>query len=162
MTDPAVPTPGCPRWLKILLGLSLAVNIAILGTIAGFFLRGGPPRDGPLAMGYAAPYVIALPRETRRVVLDTIRSDASLPSRGARKARYDEMLAALGADPFDRDRVQQILERQGDENTRVQEASRDAWLSAVADMDAAEREAYVSRIEDILRKGKRGRKSERD
>lgn len=162
MSEPVLSKSGCPRWVKIVLGLSLAANIAVLGAVAGFLLRGGPPRDGPVAMGYAAPYVIALPREMRRAVLDTVRADAALPSRKERRARYDEMFNALKADPFDRDRVEDILMRQGTESTRIQDASRAAWLSTVAGMDVVERTAYVSRIEEILRRGKRGKKGERN
>ena len=161
MTVSKAPEARCPRWLKIVLGLSLAFNLAIAGAVAGFLLRGGPPRDGPTGMGYAAPYVIALPRDVRREVFGAIRSDESLPKRSGRRAHYADMIEALRVEPFDRDRVQAILTRQGREAARIQDASQAAWLSAVAEMNAAERSAYVARIEEVLQRGKRGKKGDR-
>ncbi|WP_223420730.1 periplasmic heavy metal sensor [Tateyamaria pelophila] len=162
MTDSTASETRCPRWLKILLGLSLALNFVIAGVVAGLMLRGGPPREGPSGMGYAAPYVIALPRDVRRDVFGAIRADESLPKRSARRARYADMIEALRAEPFDRDRVQAILRRQGSEVGRIQDASQAAWLSAVTEMDAAERSAYVARIEEVLERGRRGKTGDRN
>lgn len=161
MTDPTPLTARCPRWVKIALGLSLALNLAIAGVVVGFMMRAAPLRDGHTGMGYAAPYVIALPREARREVFGAIRSNEAVPKRSARRAQYAEMIDALGADPFDRDRVQAILVRQGSAVAQIQDVSQAAWLTAVSEMDAAERSKYIKRIENVLRRGKRSKKGDR-
>lgn len=156
-----IPEPNaarCPRWVKAVLALSLAVNLAIAGAVAGFFLRDGPMRDSRTAMGYAAPYIIALPREARRSVFDTIRSDDALPNRRDRRAQYAEMVQALRSDPFDAETVRTILTRQWQSVGAVQSVSQSAWLAAVSDMDVQTRAAYAERVEEVLRRGPRGKK----
>lgn len=162
MADSAPPVAGCPRWLKIVLGLSLGLNLAILGTLAGFWLRNDPPRDRPSSMGYAVPYVIALPRDVRHGVFGAIRSDETLPKRGARRAHYSDMIEVLRAEEFDQDRAKAILSLQGGEAARIQDVSQAAWLAAVAEMDPSERSAYAERIEKVVSRGKRGKKHEQN
>lgn len=162
MTDPAPPEARCPRWFKFLLALSLGLNLAVVGILAGFWLRADAPRDRPMGMGYAAPYVIALPRDVRRDVFGAIRSDENLPKRSARRAHYTDMIELLRAERFDRGRAEAILTRQGSEVAQIQDVSRAAWLSAVADMDGSERSAYAERIEKVLSRGKRGKKGDRN
>jgi len=161
MTNPTAITTRCPRWMKIMLGVSLALNIAIAGAVAGFMMRGAPLRDGPTGMGYATPYVVALPRAARREVFGVIRSHDALPSRDERRAHYAEMIKALRADPFDSARVQAILTRQGGAVAQIQDVSQAAWLRVVTEMDADERSAYVERIQDVLRRGRPGKKADR-
>lgn len=161
MSEPTSTTTRCPRWVKIVLGLSLALNLAIAGAVAGFAMRAAPMRDGHTGMGYAAPYVIALPREARRDVFGAIRSNEALPKRSVRRAHYVEMIDALRAEPFVQGRVEAILSRQSTGVAQIQDVSQAAWLSAVTEMDAAERAAYVERVENVLKRGKRRKKGDR-
>ena len=148
----------CPLWVKIVLGLSLALNLAIVGMIAGFVLRGGPMGARGPAMGYATPYVLALPRELRRDVFGAVRNDDSLPDRRARRAEYRAMIAALRATPYDAAAVEAVLKRQAEGASRVQAAAHDAWLKAVARLSDEERVAYTARMEEALKKGGRRKK----
>ena len=145
--------PRCPLWVKIVLGLSLAANLAIVGLVAGLVLRGGPLGGNGPSVGYAMPYVIALPREERRGVFDTVRGNKDLPNRRARRADYAAMIDALRADTLDVAAIQAILARQADGATRVQTAAQDAWIAAVSAMTPDERAAYTTRIEDVLKRG---------
>ena len=151
-------TRRCPLWVKSVLALSLAGNLAVVGLVAGFALRGNPLETRGPAMGYATPYVVALPREVRREVFGAVRRDASLPDRGARRAQYREMIAALQATPFDITSVQAVLERQGAGATQVQAAGQAAWLDAVARLSDDERIAYTTRIEEALKRREGPRK----
>jgi uncharacterized membrane protein len=155
MTDPtsAPDAVRCPRWVKIVLATSLALNLLIAGAVVGFALREGPNRDGRSAMGYATPYVAALPREARRGVFRAIRSDEALPRRSARRAQYAEMMAALRADPFELDLVQAILTRQAQSVDRFQGVAQSAWLEAVQGMSAQERLTYAEEVEEVLSRG---------
>lgn len=148
-----------PLWVKILLALSLAVNLAIVGLVAGLLIRApGPLRGGGPGLSYALPYIVALDREDRRAVMGTVREDPDLPDRRDRRAQFDDMLAALRADPLDEDVVRAVLARQASGVARVQSVAQEAWLELVSGMSAAERAAYADTVEQVLKKGPRGKK----
>ena len=62
--------PVLPCGFKILLGVSLAVNLAVAGLIAGAFVRKGSDAlmRGNAQVNYARPYIQALPLDQRREV----------------------------------------------------------------------------------------------
>jgi len=150
----------CPVWVKVLLGLSLAFNLGIVGLVGGFVLRSdGPMRGAGPGLGYAMPYVMALEREVRRAIFEAVREDPSLPSRADRRAHFDDMLVALRADPMDRAAVEAVLARQAQGVSAVQRRAQDEWLSKVEAMSATERAAYADTVEEILKRGpRRGKK----
>lgn len=151
-----------PIWVKVLLGLSLALNLAVVGLVAGFVLRGGPLGGKAPAMGYAMPYVIALPKEDRRAVFGAVRDDRDLPGRGARRAAYRDMVALLSADTLDIDAVQALLARQSGDVDKVQAVAQSAWLEKVAAMSREERQAYAARVQEVVKRGGRGRPRKSD
>ena len=162
MTDTNTSPPRrrrSPLWVRILLSLSLAINLAIAGLVAGLVLRGdGPLRGGGAGLSYALPYIVALERDERRAVMGAVRGNPDLPDRRARRAQFDDMLTALRAEPLDREAVRAILSRQAGGVAQVQAVAQEAWLDRVAAMTPVERVAYAARVEEILNKGPRGRK----
>ena len=139
-----------PLWIKILLAVSLALNLAVVGLVAGFAMRGGPMAGRTPAIGYAMPYVLALPHDMRRDVFGAVRQDKSYPNRRARREEYRRMISALRATPFDAAAVEAILARQAEGASRVQSAAQAAWLKAVARLSDEERMTYTKRMEDAL------------
>ena len=102
--------------MRVALGLSLALNVMILGALGGAMWRhGGPgPHGGgdlPGLRSYASPYVQALPPEARRGLHGKMRTSGKAHhlDREARRALYDEMLAALRAEPFQADVAAAVL-----------------------------------------------------
>ncbi|MEL6808554.1 MAG: periplasmic heavy metal sensor [Pseudomonadota bacterium] len=153
--DAETKTRRCPLWVKIVLALSLAVNLCIAGLVAGFILRGGPLAGRAPAMGYAMPYVLALPRDLRRDVFGAVRNDDSLPDRRARREEYRDMIKALKVTPFDAAAVEAVLVRQGDGVSRVQAVAQAAWLEAVSSLSDEERAAYSERMQEALNRNGR-------
>ena len=154
-------TSRTPLWIKLLLGVSLAANLAIVGLVAGFALRGGPlGGKGPGAMGYAMPYVLALPREDRRGVFSALRRDDTLPNRRDRRAQFNAMIDALQTTPLDIPSIEAVLASQADGVTRVQKRAQSEWLSIVSAMSDEERIAYAARIKDVLKRGPDRKKGE--
>lgn len=154
MVDASNTSKRCPVWVKVVLAASLAVNLAIVGLVAGFVLRGGVPMAGPLpGMGYATPYMIALPKDARRQVFRAVRDDESLPNRRERRDDYEDMTRAIRATPFDAAAVNAVLDRQVDAQARVQAAARSAWVQTVSGMSGAARAAYADEIAEMLRRG---------
>lgn len=169
-----VPKPRRKRLMRLALGLSLALNVMILGALGGAMWRhGGPgPRgdgDLPGLRSYASPYVQALPPEARRDLHEKMRasSKAHHLDRSARRALYEEMLSALRADPFEPDGAAAVLAAQGEAAAGVQSVAHGAWLAEVSAMDAAARKAYADKLQERLEAGharkraKRGSKPER-
>ncbi|WP_162792050.1 periplasmic heavy metal sensor [Pseudosulfitobacter sp. DSM 107133] len=159
-TRAPLPRPRAPRWMRIAFGVSLALNLAVVGLLAGTFARfGGPPSHGPSIVNYAMPYVRALPREAQREIFRAVRDQ--LPrdghSRQSRRALYAEMIEALRADPFDPIRVQEILARQNAAAVLVQDAAHAAWLAHITNMTPESRAAYAEAVSEAMRHGK-GRK----
>lgn len=147
----------CPAWVKVLLGVSLALNLAIFGLIAGLSVRGGPLRADATGFGYAMPYVMALERADRRALFNALRSASDLPDRRMRRAHFEDMMAALRHDPFDRGDVEAVLMRQADAVSQVQAKAQAEWLVVVSEMTPEQRAAYADQIEELLRKGPRRR-----
>lgn len=160
--------PGPSRRWKIVLGLSLAMNLLFVGLIAGAVWRNGGegPRSfkgGPELQSYAAPYVRALPRAERRALHQSIRAAHPRLGREARRAVYAQMLAALRADPFDAAAIQTILDEQRTAILGLQEAAQTQWMRAISDMTPEARAAYADRLQEVIEKaGRRGYKRRRN
>ncbi len=142
-----------PLWVKILLGVSLALNLAIIGLAAGVVTRLGGRPDGPAGVNYALPYVMALPGDIRREIGSDLRRgsrDGDLPRRGERRAQYQRMIDVLSVEPFDPAAARAVLMAQSDQTLALQSAAHDAWLARVSQMTAEERADYAARLSDIL------------
>lgn len=137
------------RWMPVLLGLSLALNLAVLAAVGGAVWRhSGEERGGPRASKGGALYIQALPRETRRAIREQTRG-------GPRMARDGgEMLAALRQEPFDPAAAARVLDAQRDAGLQRREGVTAAWLSEVTAMTAQERAAYADRLEAMSQRGK--------
>ncbi|MGB3245257.1 MAG: periplasmic heavy metal sensor [Sulfitobacter sp.] len=152
--------PGARRF-RVVLALSLALNLLLIGVFAGAIWRnaGGPGGHGRFAppgmQSYAAPYVRALPRADQRTLRRALRAEKPRPSRAERQADYNRMLAALRADPFDPAAVRSVLTGQKTDVLALQEAAQEQWLRAVEGMDSQGRAAYADRLEEELKRGPR-------
>lgn len=145
---------------KLLLGISLALNMAFVGLLAGAALRhGGDHERGPEATSFGTPYMRALPREARQSVLRSARlaGDAQMLDRAARKKLFDNVLASMRATPFDAEHMQRLVTEQARVSVAVQKSVQTAWVAAVESMTDAERLAYADAVEDILRRGPKPR-----
>lgn len=150
--------PRTAKWVKVLLGLSLASNLAIVGLVAGAMSRTSRHGEGGGMARYAMPYVIALTREDRREVFQTMREGANsgqLLDRKERRGLYEDMLRAIEAEPLELDTVKSILERQTQATLAGQAAAQAAWLEKIATFDQTERRAYAVRVREVLERGPR-------
>ncbi len=144
-------------WIKILLGVSLATNLALVSFVGGAFMRsgGGPGRAPAPGLGaFGAPYMMALPRENRRAVLRDLRaSREGLPNRQERREKFQNVLNSLRATPFDVEALRQVVTEQAEVSVWVQQRAQTAWLNTVAAMSDAERLDYAEEVENLLRRG---------
>ena len=144
-----------PRGFKILLGVSLAVNLAVAGLMVGAFVRKGPgrPMGGNGQVNYARPYIQALPHDQRREVFEALRSAKRGVDRVERSVHYADVATILRADVFDRAAIEVVLAKQSASTLDAQSAGQAQWLNIMEKMNIEERRAYADGIEDALKRG---------
>ncbi|MEM9756769.1 MAG: periplasmic heavy metal sensor [Pseudomonadota bacterium] len=156
MTEPAPPKPG--RGLRIALIVSLALNLLIVGAIAGLVLNAGGRRPGGDNPGFRAiglgPVLPALPREDRRALFHRLgesRADLARQSRPLGDAMVS-FVEALRAEPFDRDAAAMALDAQRRHGAALQEQGHEILLDQLDAMTAEARAEMADRLEASLRR----------
>ncbi len=161
MTDPVLsPTPRVRPWMRILLAVSLAANLLIVGVVVGTAWRfGGPGSDrSPPPTGVAL--IRALPIEDRRAVLTQMRAESPPRANARDEARL--LADALRADPFDRDVLSVEVSRQTHARDSFQSVLLRVWLDHVASMEVKERADYAARLLEMSERDKNRKKKKRD
>jgi uncharacterized membrane protein len=154
--DP-VPTPN--RLMRIALLLSLAVNVAIVCTVIGFFAigrpGGGPPRGFEVGLG---PIVSALERQDRDAIRDRLRDRGGVRpmTREESRAAMRSVVDTLRTEPFDPSAINTFFETMRGRTANLQEIAQGALIEKLSGMTASEREAFAMRLEEeINRRGPR-------
>ncbi|TAG25377.1 MAG: periplasmic heavy metal sensor [Rhodobacterales bacterium] len=148
---PATATAG--RGLKIALAISVALNLAVVGLVAGAWLKdghsGGMPRD--LSFG---PFSEALSPDDRRALRKALvdRAPGFRETRAAAQAEFAALLEALRANPFDPAAVQTALAAIEARNAGRLELGRSLIEARIAQMSEADRLAFADRLENGLRR----------
>lgn len=153
MTDPSTHRSGAPTWMRVLLVVSLALNLLIAGVVVGAIASGragGPPRVVDLNLG---PLTRALDPEDRRAIGHALRSreDIRPPRPVERLANARALGQALRAEPFDRDMVARLLDSQRSRAADVFLAGQEALLDRLEQMTPEERRAFADRLGQELR-----------
>jgi uncharacterized membrane protein len=169
MTD-AQPGKAVPSrtatWVKVVLVLSLGLNLAVLGVIAGAWLSPDGPRQTRIDTAArdlgATPFVRALDPEDRRALFQAMRREAEplRQNRDELRLRFEALLGALRADPFDPSEVQSLLALQRGAATERQMIGERLLVDQLAAMSPEARDAFADRLEDALRRGGRDRDRE--
>ncbi|WP_170317559.1 periplasmic heavy metal sensor [Paroceanicella profunda] len=115
MPDPASPARS-PRWVKLLLAVSLGTNLVVGGLVAGALLRPEHDRGTPF-MAFNLRHALRNLPEADRAAFDAIndemRADMKPLLERSRDDR-DQLQEILRADDFDADAMRGILEHQSD------------------------------------------------
>jgi uncharacterized membrane protein len=159
MSEPS-PRPATATWVKVVLALSLAINLAILGVVAGAWIKVGPDRaaGAPRDLSFG-PFSEALSREDRRALRSAFmdRSPEIRASRQAARAEFDALVIALRAEPFDPAALSPVLAAIEQRNVDRLTLGRTLIEERIIAMSAADRLAFAARLEDGLqRKGRSG------
>lgn len=143
--DKATSERRSPRWMRVLLGVSLAVNLAVVGLAVGVAMRvkgsdgpGHPPRFGGAMMRALSP-------DDRRAVLDRARDQMAGSSRSRKDA--GDMVGLLRADPYDHAALESMVATYQAERQNWISAMQGAWLTHVADMSPSERATYADALD---------------
>lgn len=151
MDDPAQPRR---RRTGVFLGLSLALNLVIVGAIVGLllFARGGDPeRPGAeLRAAGRLPVAAMLPPEARKQLRAGLRESGGRDKsadRGAWRAQAEALDAALRADPFDPARVTAALaERRALRDSRAAEVDL-VLVEVLAGLSPEQRAGFADRMQ---------------
>lgn len=143
-----------PRWMKILLGVSLALNFMVLGVVLGAMVFGGPrdaARGTERAGGLSTALMRALPEDDQRALRRALRADQDALRAGraeVRAARRD-MVMALRQEPFDPNAFAAALETQRAFGQVMMDLGQGALLERIASMSPAARAEYADRLEAL-------------
>ncbi|MEE9388844.1 MAG: periplasmic heavy metal sensor [Paracoccaceae bacterium] len=157
--------PGV-RWGRILLVGSLALNLLVVGMVAGSMFRGGGPgkpvaRENPPLhdLGYG-PYGRAFTKEDRQQISRSLAAHAPdlRQNREDFRTRSLALLDALRQTPYEPETVAALMAAQETKLQERQEIGKMLLLDHIAGMDDTARQKYADRLARNLRRG--GKRSE--
>ena len=151
MTDAGAPRTEpvrrTPRWLLVALIASLALNLIIVGSVAGAMwrFRKPPPWASavtPNLLGYAS----TLPAQRRKQLWDTTGEERRhiRPFRREVRAAREETIKALIAEPFEKQRFIAAQARQAEAENRARQAVQDLYVKIADSLTPEERHAFPS------------------
>ena len=143
------------RLWRILLVVSLALNVAVLGLAGGALMRdkvGGRPPSG-IEFG-AGPIGRALSPEDQREIGKAIRDrvDLSRENRPSPRRAMRELQEALVAEPFDAEQFETVLQGSLRRAAQFQTAAQEALVERVSNMTAEERAAFAERLSHTMQR----------
>ena len=154
-------------WTRVLLILSLCLNMLVIGAMAAFFSSNSgareigrrPPPDGPFL------YIRAFSKEDRRALgRDFLRNSKKTPKdRQQWLADYQDAIDVIQQEPFDPDALSEVLTRQQDRTKSMQESGRQTMVEYLSGKTPEDRAAYADRLAaELLEFRSRGKKGDRN
>lgn len=145
-------------WVRILLVVSLALNLLVVGAVGSSVLRdepgrrGGPGRPPALSEAGLGPLVAVLDPQSRQEIRGALQ-EAGPRFRALRDETRQEMtlvLAALRAEEFDSSVFQAIFDRQAPRVREMRDIGQSALIERLETMSVAERRALADRMEEAI------------
>ncbi len=137
------------NWKKMLLIVSLGLNILVISALAGsvFKMRGGDRHlDGASVQG---AMIRALPEDQRRQLGQRIRKNGEhfKAQRGQSRALRAALKEAIAAQPFDGEALHQVFERQKGLRSAFSERGDALWIELITSMTDEERATFSENIQ---------------
>jgi uncharacterized membrane protein len=150
------PAPGAPRWMKVLLALSLGFNLAVLGLVAGTALRHMGDRPLVRDIGFG-PFTEALSAQDRQELRRAFQREGGDMRKMHRQMRSDmgNLLSVLRQNPLQEDALRSALlqmEERGQERLALGQR---LMAGRILAMSPAERAAFADRLERMMASGGR-------
>ena len=141
---------------KILFGISLAINLLIIGALGGALSRAG---KGPMIQHRASGllYMRALNFEDKKVLRKKLfrNKDSRKIIRAKEHSSYSSAVKILKKDPFDRKAFEDLLDEQTRYSKSKLSSARAALVAQIANMTKEERLVYSQRLEDLVHNKKK-------
>lgn len=135
------------RGWKAVIFASLAVNLGVVGLMAGAMLS-GPGGPGPRDVAFG-PYTAALSKEDRKVLLDRMRAERPGTPRPHEMMAQDrrDLARILRQEPFDRAAAAALLEAQRERGDSRFRLGQQILLDRLESLPPPERRAMADRLE---------------
>ena len=149
--------------LRILLFVSLALNMVILGLVGGAILNVSRGEDHPMMvsrdLGLGA-YFSALEAPERRALNQELRARRGelRATRTQWRRSVQDVTEAIRAEPFDPAQVRAAVERQAELAARGREYGRDVMISHLEGMTPEQRASFADRLEEMSRRNQEQRR----
>jgi len=155
MAKPKTPVARPARLWRIVLVVSLALNLAVVGIVVGAAVSGrlgkGPPRSFDLGLG---PMARALDPQERRAIGRGLRQDRALRDLDPR-GRIDGIVAVLLAEPFDPQAFRAMMDEQAAKVAGFQGRAQDALLEQIIAMTPERRRAFAAHLTEEMTRERR-------
>ncbi|WP_170325654.1 periplasmic heavy metal sensor [Ruegeria arenilitoris] len=145
------------RWVTVLLAVSLALNLLVVGVALGTVYRVKGGDRGKPPPGFGPAIYRALPKEDRKALRGEL-SERHVKGAKLRAQDFAALEAALRAEPFDPTVVQALLQQQAQSMAELQGALQKEWLDRITAMTDAERQIYADRLQEVVQRKRHGRK----
>ena len=135
--------------LRIVLVASLALNVAVIGVVAGLAMSSKNHRSMPQRVSFEfGVFGRILDREDRRAIGEEFRKSGPNPmSRSARRAQVDEIADALRASPFEPSLLSELMTNMRDQSSRVQQNAQTAFVAHLTAMTPEKRAVLADRLD---------------
>ena len=136
---------------KVLFGVSLALNLLIVGALGGAFMRKGKgPTANHLASGFL--YMRALDFKDKRSLRKEIlrNKDGRKLAKDRNQANFNSAVSILKIHPFDRGTFESLLDEQAKHAKLRQSSARRALVNHIENMTKEERLIYAQRLKDFI------------
>jgi len=148
------------RIWRVVLVLSLALNLVVIGIGVGFATRFHARNDAPPPAVFGSVYLRALSHESRRSLGDEMRmtrkDHAQKHGRNSENNYgYDRAIQILNATPFEPQALRAIMLEQEKVSSEHLAEARDLLLNHLTQMDDDDRQEYAEEIVEILNRRKR-------
>ena len=148
MSDGAALAPiRCPLWRRLLLGISLAINLLIAGLAVGAALRFGPEGAGGPPRSLGGLMYRELPKEDRAAVYNNVQTANPVDHWKRRATEAHEISVLLRADPLDVVALEALVTSNAQSRQAWQQSMQVAWIERVAAMATQDRLEYADRME---------------
>ena len=165
MTDLSQTQKKPGKGLRIALALSVALNLAVIGVVAGAILRDGPGMRAAMVrdLGFG-PYSEALSPDDRKALRRALFDRAPEIRETRRLMREDTqaLLALLRADPFDGGALTARMNGQHDRLAKQLRLGQDMLQEFILAMPPEARSAFADRLEQGLRHHGEDKKDKKD
>lgn len=161
-TTPAGPVPpsGAPRWMKVLLAVSLALNLGVLGLVGGAALRGAGDRGRPDVrdIGFG-PFSDALSPQDRQELRRAFLRDGGNPREMRRLMRSEvgTLLQVLRTEPLQEAELRAAFSQFQQSGQERLDLGQRLLADRIIAMSPDDRARFADRLEEVMaRGGKRG------
>ena len=158
----STPRPRTRRSVKVVLIVSLALNLAVAGLVLGAVMSHGGWPD--LAHGRADLLLRALAPQDRRAIGTAVKEAQGGGRRAFRAAQTEalqEVVAALRATPFEAEALTEALAAKSAHMSATRAAADAALAKRLVAMEAPARLALADRLQEALMRRSLPRKPER-